>query len=80
MPKELDELLAEIDGLKIENQRLQAILDSNIRTMEAMAEGIAMLSHPNWTMVDDKDKIIENIVIEWMTRSGYERDTAKRSK
>lgn len=80
MVREIDEMMKEIDDLKAENQRLERILESNIHTIESMAEGMCMLTHPNWTKVKDKDEMIQRTVIEWMERSSYERDQTQRSK
>lgn len=81
MTREIDELIKENDELKTEVERLRNVLDENLLTMEAMAEGMNMLTHPNWrTLVDNKESMIKQTVIDWMARRAYERDTTKRSK
>lgn len=77
MDRTLDELLKENEELKAEVQRLNSVLESNFETLDAMAEGIAMLSNPNWTEVTNKEELIQRVVIEWITRSGHERDHRK---
>lgn len=66
------------EELQAECERLQKILDNTMQTLDQMAEGIAMLSHPNWTFVDNKDEIVQQIVVEWLTRSAYERIAKNR--
>lgn len=80
MDRALDELMKENEDLKAENQRLKSILDSNMRTMDAMAEGMTMLSHPNWATEEHKEDLVKKTVIEWMTRSANERDSDQRSQ
>lgn len=80
MDTRIDQMANEIDKLESENRQLRDTLDGVMFTLRSMAEGIAMVSHPNWLKVDNKDEVIDNIVYEWMERSVDERYSAKRSK
>lgn len=78
MDRALDELINENEELKAEVQRLRNILDDTMYTLHSMAEGMAMLTNPVWTEVQDKDKLIDNIVMDWIERSFNERVSNKR--
>ena len=80
MDARIDQMANEIDKLESENRQLRDTLDGVMYTLRSMAEGIAMVSHPNWLKVENKDEVIDNIVYEWMERSVDERYSAKRSK
>ena len=80
MDTRIDQMANEIDKLESENRQLRDTLDGVMYTLRSMAEGIAMVSHPNWLKVENKDEVIDNIVYEWMERSVDERYSAKRSQ
>jgi 3-dehydroquinate dehydratase len=80
MDTRIDQMANEIDKLESENRQLRDTLDGVMFTLRSMAEGIAMVSHPNWLKVENKDEVIDNIVYEWMERSVDERYSAKRSQ
>lgn len=80
MDTRIDQMANEIDKLESENRQLRDTLDGVMYTLRSMAEGIAMVSHPNWLKVENKDEVIDGIVYEWMERSVDERYSAKRSQ
>ena len=71
MLKEVDEMMQENESLKAENQRLMSLLDNAYHTIISMAEGIAMISHPNWTKlsIEQQQKVRQEIYGEWIERS-----------
>lgn len=77
MDRRIDELVKENEELKNENQRLTSLLDDTMYTLHSMAEGMAMLTNPVWTEVKDKDKLIDDIVLDWIERSFNERISHK---
>lgn len=78
MDRAVDEMTKEIEELRNENQRLESLLDDTMHTLRSMAEGMAMLTNPVWTEVRDKDKLIDDIVFDWIERSFDERTRYKR--
>lgn len=78
MSRELDELLLENDRLKTDVQRLSQMVESNITTINSMAEGIAMMSYPNWKNIENKKQIIMDIAVAWMKRAEYEAKHERR--
>lgn len=71
MREELDQVIAENEDLKTENERLKSLLDNSYETIISMAEGIAMLSHPNWAKMTEQQQqdVKAGVYSEWIERA-----------
>lgn len=63
------------DELIAETKRLREVCENLIGTADAMAEGIAMLSNPNWAILsrDEQARRTSKVFEEWTERYFYDK-------